>query len=135
MNIFKNKLLFISADDTIQDVSGEWTIAELKLEIRNNKLKKKNFSIYFHDGVEIEFDDETLLGQVFDPEIIIAQVDVLLPFAALVKIKSETNFEILEECGKITILEAGPELSVDLKRIGFWVSLLVTKYCSFNYHF
>ena len=105
------------------------------MEIRENRLKKKNFSIYFHDGVEIEFDDETLLGQVFDPEIIIAQVDVLLPSSALVKIKSETNFEILEESGKITILEAGPELSVDLKRIVFWVSLFVIKYCSFNYHF
>ena len=85
-------------------------------------MKRKNFSIYFHDGVEIEFDDETLLGQVFDPEIIIAQVDVLQPYAALVKIKSETNFEILEESGKITILEAGPEMSVDLKQIGVWVS-------------
>ena len=85
------------------------------------RLKKENFSIYFHHGVEIEFDDETLLGQVFDPEISIAQVDVLLPSAALVKIKSETNFEILEESGKITILEAGLELSVDLKRIGLWV--------------
>ena len=134
MNIFKIKLLFVSADNTIHDVSGEWTIAELKLEIRSC-LKKENFSVYFHNGVEIEFDDETLLGQVFDPEIIIAQVDVLLPSAALVKIKSETNFEILEESGKITILEAGPELSVDLKRIGFWVSLLVIKYCSFNYYF
>ena len=134
MNIFKIKLLFVSADNTIHDVSGEWTIAELKLEIRSC-LKKENFSVYFHNGVEIEFDDETLLGQVFDPEIIIAQVDILLPSAALVKIKSETNFEILEESGKITVLEAGPELSVDLKRIGFWVSLLVIKYCSFNYHF
>ena len=104
------------------------------MEIRN-RLKKENFSIYFHNGVEIEFDDETLLGQVFDPEISIAQVDVLLPSAALVKIKSETNFEILEESGKITILEAGPELSVDLKRIGVLVSLLVIKYCSFNYYF
>ena len=134
MNIFKIKLLFVSADNTIHDVSGEWTIGELKLEIRSC-LKKENFSVYFHNGVEIEFDDETLLGQVFDPEIIIAQVDVLLPSAALVKIKSESNFEILEESGKITILEAGLELSVDLKRIGFWVSLFVIKYCSFNYYF
>jgi hypothetical protein len=100
-----------------------------------SRLKKENFSIYFHHGVEIEFDDETLLDQVFDPEISIAQVDVLLPSAALVKIKSETNFEILEESGKITILEAGPEFSVDLKRIGVLVSLLVIKYCSFNYYF
>ena len=129
MNIFKIKLLFVSADNTIDDVSGE-----LKLEIRSC-LKKENFSVYFHNGVEIEFDDETLLGQVFEPEIIIAQVDVLLPSAALVKIKSESNFEILEESGKITVLEAGPEFSVDLKRIGFWVSLLVIKYCSFKYHF
>ena len=127
-------MLSVSADDTIHDVSGEWTIGKLKLEIRS-RLKKENFSIYFHNSVEIEFDDETLLVQVFDPEIIIAQVDVLLPSAALVKIKSETNFEILEESGKITILEAGLELSVDLKRIGFWVSLLVIKYCSFNYYF
>ena len=127
-------MLSVSADDTIHDVSGEWTIGELKLEIRSC-LKKENFSVYFHNGVEIEFDDETLLGQVFDPEIIIAQVDVLLPSAALVKIKSETNFEILEESGKITILEAGPELNIDLKRIGFWVSLFVIKYCSFNYYF
>ena len=134
MNIFKIKLLFVSADNTIYDVSGEWTIGELKLEIRSC-LKKENFSVYFHNGVEIEFDDETLLGQVFDPEIIIAQIDVLLPSAALVKIKSESNFEILEESGKITILEAGPELSVDLKRIGVLVSLLVIKYCSFNYYF
>ena len=124
MNIFKIKLLFVSADNTIHDVSGEWTIGELKLEIRSC-LKKENFSVYFHNGVEIEFDDETLLGQVFDPEIIIAQVDVLLPSAALVKIKSETNFEILEESGKITILEAGPEMSVDLKQIRVWVSLHV----------
>ena len=94
------------------------------MEIRN-RLKKENFSICFHNGAEIEFDDETLLSQVFDPEIIIAQVDILLPSAALVKIKSERNFEILEESGKITILEAGPELSVDLKRIGFRVSLFV----------
>ena len=134
MNIFKIKLLFVSADNTIHDVSGEWTIGELKLEIRSC-LKKENFSVYFHNGVEIEFDDETLLGQVFDPEIIIAQVDVLLPSAALVKIISEANFEVLEESGKITVLEAGPEFSVDLKRIGFWVSLLVIKYCSFKYHF
>ena len=131
---FKIKFLSISADDTIHDVCGEWTIAKLKLEIRS-RLKKENFSIYFHNSVEIEFDDETLLVQVFDPEIIIAQVDVLLPSAALVKIKSESNFEILEESGKITVLEAGPEFSVDLKRIGFWVSLLVIKYSSFKYHF
>ena len=134
MNIFKIKLLFVSADNTIHDVSGEWTIGELKLEIRSC-LKKENFSVYFHNGVEIEFDDETLLGQVFDPEIIIAQIDVLLPSAALVKIKSESNFEILEESGKIAILEAGPEMSVDLKRIGVLVSLFVIKYCSFNYYF
>ena len=134
MNIFKIKLLFVSADNTIHDVSGEWTIGELKLEIRSC-LKKENFSVYFHNGVEIEFDDETLLGQVFDPEIIIAQIDVLLPSAALVKIKSESNFEILEESGEIKVLEAGPEFSVDLKQIGIWVSLLVIKYCSFNYYF
>ena len=134
MNIFKIKLLFVSADNTIHDVSGEWTIGELKLEIRSC-LKKENFSVYFHNGVEIEFDDETLLGQVFDPEIIIAQIDVLLPSAALVKIKSESNFEILEESGEIKVLEAGPEFSVDLKQIGIWVSLLVIKYCSFKYHF
>ena len=127
-------MLSVSADDTIHDVSGEWTIAKLKLEIRS-RLKKENFSIYFHNSVEIEFDDETLLVQVFDPEIIIAQVDVLLPSAALVRIKSETNFEILEESGEITVLEAGPEFSVDLKRIRFWVSLFVIKYCSFSYHF
>ena len=108
------------------------------MEIRN-RLKKENFSIYFHNGVEIEFDDETLLGQLFCPEIIndqgVAQVDVFEPSAARVKIKSETrdptrslsetNFEILGD-GKITILEAGPESSVNLKRIGFWVSLLIT---------
>ena len=134
MNIFKIKLLFVSADDTIHDVSGEWTIGELKLEIRSC-LKKENFSVYFHNGVEIEFDDETKLGQLFEPEIIIAQVDVLLPSAALVKIKSESNFEILEESGEIKVLEAGPEFSVDLKQIGIWVSLLVIKYCSFNYYF
>ena len=127
-------MLSVSADDTIHDVSGEWTIAKLKLEIRS-RLKRENFSIYFHNSVEIEFDDKTLLVQVFDPEIIIAQVDVLLPSAALVKIKSETNFEILEESGKITILEDGPELNIELKRMGFWVSLFVIKYCSFNYYF
>ena len=121
--IEKSEILSISADQTIP-VSCEWTIENLKSEIKS-RLEKENFSIYFHNGVEIEFDDETLLGQVFDPEIIIAQVDVLLPSAALVKIKSETNFEILEESGKITILETGPEMSVDLKRIGVWVSLLV----------
>ena len=68
------------------------------MEIRN-RLKKENFSIYFHNGVEIEFDNETLLGQLFGPEIIneqgVAQVDVFLPSAALVTIKSERNFEIL----------------------------------------
>ena len=143
----KSLFLSISADERIP-VSGEWTIEKLKLELRS-RLKKENFSIYFHLSVEIELDDETLLCQVFGPEIIndqgVAQVDVFLPSAALVKIKSETrdptrslsetNFEILEESGKITILEAGPELSVDLKRIVFWVSLFVIKYCSFNYHF
>ena len=130
----KSLFLSISADERIP-VSGEWTIEKLKFEIRS-LLKKENFSIYFHNGVEIEFDDETLLGQLFCPEIIndqgVAQVDIFLPSAALVKIKSETNFEILEESGKITILEAGPELNVDLKRIGFWVSLFVIKYCFFK---
>ena len=126
MNIFKIKLLFVSADNTIHDVSGEWTIGKLKLEIRSC-LKKENFSVYFHNGVEIEFDDETLLGQLFGPEIIneqgVAQVDVFLPSAALVTIKSESNFEILEASGEI--LSLGPENSktVDLKRIGYLVSL------------
>ena len=98
------------------------------MEIRN-RLKKENFSIYFHNGVEIEFDDETLLGQLFGPEIIneqgVAQVDVFLPSAALVTIKSERNFEILESSGRILSLETGPENSktVDLKPIGNWVSL------------
>ena len=102
------------------------------MEIRS-RLKKENFSIYFHNGVEIEFDDETLLGQLFCPEIIndqgVAQVDVFLPSAALVSIKSEQselqrNFEILEQSGEIISLEAGPGNSktVDLKRIGKWVS-------------
>ena len=106
------------------------------MEIRS-RLKKENFSIYFHNGVEIEFDDETLLGQVFDPEIIndqgVAQVDVFLPSAALVTIKSEQseaegNFEILVESGVILSLEVGPENSktVDLKRIGKWVSSRIT---------
>ena len=117
------------------------------MEIRS-RLKKENFSIYFHNGVEIEFDDETLLGQLFCPEIIndqgVAQVDVFLPYAAQVKIKSETrdptrslsetNFEILGD-GKITILEAGPESSVNLKRIRVGVSLFVIEYSSFNFHF
>ena len=96
-------------------------------------LKKENFSIYFHNGVEIEFDDETLLGQLFGPESIndqgVAQVDVFLPSAAKVNIKSEhseleTNFEILTESGEILSLD-GSENSktVDLKRIGKWVSL------------
>ena len=129
----KSKVLSISADQTIP-VSCEWTIEKLKSEIRSC-LKKENFSIYFHNGVEIEFDDETLLGQLFGPEITIAQVDVFLPSAALVKIKSERNFEILEESGKITILEAGPELSVDLKRIGYWVSLFVTNVLSYFLNF
>ena len=98
------------------------------MEIRN-RLKKENFSIYFHNGVEIEFDDETLLGQLFGPEIIndqgVAQVDVFLPSAALVKIKSESNVDILEASGEILSLEAGPENSktVDLKRIGYLVRL------------
>ena len=97
------------------------------MEIRS-RLKKENFSIYFHNGVEIEFDNETLLGQLFGPEIIneqgVAQVDVFLPSAALVTIKSESNFEILEASGEILSLEAGPENSktVDLKRIGYLVS-------------
>ena len=121
----KSLFLSISADERIP-VSGEWTIEKLKLEIRS-RLKRENFSIYFHNGVEIEFDDETLLGQLFGPEIIndqgVAQVDVFLPSAALVKIKSEGNFEILEESGEI--LKVGPENSktVDLRRIGNWVSL------------
>ena len=98
------------------------------MEIRN-RLKKENFSIYFHNGVEIEFDDETLLGQLFGPEIIneqgVVQVDVFLPSAALVTIKSESNFEILEASGKILSLDVGPKNSktVDLKRIGYLVSL------------
>ena len=98
------------------------------MEIRS-RLKKENFSIYFHNSVEIEFDDETLLGQLFGPEITIAQVDVLLPSAALVSIKSEQselqrNFEILVKSGEIISLDNGPENSktVDLKRIGKWVS-------------
>ena len=96
------------------------------MEIRN-RLKKENFSIFIHKSFEIEFDDETLLGQLFGPEIIneqgVVQVDVFLPSAALVTIKSESNFEILEASGEI--LSLGPENSktVDLKRIGYLVSL------------
>ena len=130
--VFKIKFLFISADETIlhsdknpkDPVSGEWSIEKLKKEI-GIRLKKETFSIYFHKGVEIEFDDETLLGQLFGPEIIIAQVDIFIPSAALVAIKSEKNFEILTESGEILSLEAGPEnlKTVDLKRIGIWVSL------------
>ena len=124
----KSLFLSISAEDTIQDVSGDWTIAKLKMEIRS-RLKWENFSIYFHNSVEIEFDDETLLGQLFGPEIIndqgVAQVDVFIPSAAHVTIQSESNVEILEASGKILSLDVGPKNSktVDLKRIGYLVSL------------
>ena len=126
----KSLFLSISADERIP-VSGEWTIEKLKLEIKS-LLKKENFSIYFHNGVEIEFDDETLLGQLFCPEIIndqgVAQVDVFLPSAAQVNIKTEINCKILEDSGEILTLEPGSEESVYLKPVGGWVSLLTREY-------
>ena len=95
------------------------------------RLETKKFFIYFHRGVEIEFADETLLDQLFGPEISIAQVDVYIDdfkfqIATIVGIQSETNVEILEESGKLTSLKDFRD--VDLKPIGGWVSFLIHIY-------
>ena len=95
------------------------------------RLETKKFFIYFHRGAEIEFADETLLDQLFGPEISIAQVDVYsddfkFQIASIVGIQAETNVEILEESGKLTSLNAFRD--VDLKPVGGWVSLIIHIY-------
>ena len=122
---------FILANVTIP-VSGEWTLEKLKDKM-DIELEKEAYLIYFHQGVEIEFDDETLLSQLFGPESIndqgVAQVDIFPLTAAHVSIKlnylSERNCEILEDSGDILTLEPGSEDSVNLKPVGGWVSLLI----------
>ena len=119
----------ISADDTIQDVSGESTLGELK-----EKIKTEFVSIYFHNGVEIEFGDEILLWQLFGPESIndqgVAQVDILEPqisAQSILKddffIKSEKRVQILETSGNILTLLPGEEKRVTVSGINRWVSL------------
>ena len=49
-------------------------VGELKGKIETC-LKTVNVSIYFHNGVEIEFGAEILLGQLFGPESINDQGD------------------------------------------------------------
>ena len=102
---------------------------KLKLQIKE-RLAKENFSIYFHQSIEIEFDDTTLLEQVFGPEAVNAQVDVYLQpdvtIDTFVGIISETNIEILEE-SEIKPLQAGTKLTIDLKRIGYLVSTYILK--------
>ena len=127
---FKTIFPYISANVTIP-VSGEWTLEEFK-EKMESKLRTEAYFIYFHQGVEIEFDDDTLLSELFGPDFInnqgVAQVDVFLPSAAQVNIKTERNCKILEDSGEILTLEPGSEESVYLKPVGGWVSLLIWEY-------
>ena len=104
---FKTIFPFISANVTIP-VSGEWTLEEFK-EKMESKLRTEAYFIYFHQGVEIEFDDNTLLSELFGPDLIndqgVAQVDIFLPSAAEVNIKTQRNCKILEDSGEILTLE------------------------------
>ena len=106
-------LISISAHDQIL-VPEDFTLGNLKEKIEVS-VGQENVALYFHQGVEIEFDDETRLNQVFSSEIEVVQVDVFLPSAAVVTIKSEKKIEILEKNGKIKVLEAGIEDETDLK--------------------
>ena len=138
---FKTIFPYISANVTIP-VSGEWTLEEFK-EKMESKLRTEAYFIYFHQGVEIEFDDDTLLSELFGPESIndqgVAQVDVFLPAAALVSIKldslSERNCKILDEYGEIVTLEPGSEDGVNLKPVGGWVSLLIHTCTTYVMHY
>ena len=108
-------LLFISISAHGQIlVPKASTLENLKEKIEES-IRQVDVALYFHQGVEIEFDDETLLNQVFSSEIEVVQVDVFLPSAAVVTIKSEKKIEILEKNGKIKVLEAGIEDETDLK--------------------
>ena len=104
------------------------TLGELK-----EKIKTEYVSIYFHNGIEIEFGDEILLGQLFGPESIndqgVAQVDILKPKISAqsilkddILIKSEKRVQILETSGNILTLLPGEEKRVTVNGINRWVS-------------
>ena len=101
-----------------------------------SKLRTEAYFIYFHQGVEIEFDDDTLLSELFGPDFIndqgVAQVDVFQPSAAQVSIKLDSlaleNCEILDESGEIVTLEPENSEDVYLKPMGRWVRVSLRTY-------
>ena len=110
-------LLFISISAHGQIlVPKACTLENLKEKIEES-VRQVDVALYFHQGVEIEFDDETRLNQVFSSEIEVIQVDVFLPKAAVITIKSKKNIEILEKNGKIKSLKADIPDDTDLKPI------------------
>ena len=110
-------LLFISISAHGQILVPKASTLENLKEKIEGFIRQVDVALYFHQGVEIEFDDETRLNQVFSSEIEVIQVDVFLPKAAVITIKSKKNIEILEKNGKIKSLKAEIQDETDLKPI------------------
>ena len=112
-------------------VPKAFTLENLKEKIEVS-VGLLNVTLYFHKGVEIEYDDETLLNQVFSPKIEVIQVDVFCPFAALVTIKSEIDIEILDKKRKIKSLKAEIPDETDLKPISGTSAQVVSLLANFS---